>query len=122
MAAGVDGRWVRARRRRNYHILVEDLRPWLAPGAPKRLPDGVSPLSLPLLLDDRDGALAALSERGIEAFVFGKLPHPAMDAGRFPATASLRRHLLGIPVHQQLDDVDLARIRAAVRAVVHLRE
>jgi dTDP-4-amino-4,6-dideoxygalactose transaminase len=112
----IDTRLVAVRRRRNYTRLLEllgDAR--RVPTGP--LPPGAVPLFLPLEVDDRRAALAALAARGIEAIDFWSVGHPACDEGRHPEVRALRRRVIEIPIHQDLDDEAVDRVAAALREV-----
>lgn len=106
---------IRQRRRRNYaqlvRRLVEDPRLDI-PFA--NLPEGASPLFLPVALDRRDIFEAALLEMGVEPFVFGRNLHPTLDVERFGEAAWLSRNIIGLPVHQELDEEDIASLAERV--------
>jgi perosamine synthetase len=94
---------VRAIRRRNYLQIFGELcensnfRP-LFPN----LPDGVVPLYLPLLVDDREGICRKLNDSGISAISWWSGYHRRFDWSSFPEARYLKDHLLAIPIHQQL--------------------
>ena len=78
-------------------------------------PDGASPFVFPVEVDDKEALLAALAARRISALDLWSVPHPALDAGRFPAAARRRERTVGLPVHQELRAADLDRVAAALR-------
>jgi hypothetical protein len=103
--AGCDPQQIRAIRRRNYH----DLRSRLdgAPGIAllwqdQILPDGVCPLGLPVLVDNKSDWCAALNAAGIAVSPWWEGYHRGLDWSAFPEARQLKRHLLLLPVHQQL--------------------
>jgi perosamine synthetase len=90
------------RRRRNYSLLLERLREVSAPIF-ENLPDAVCPLFYPFSTPDKPTLLARLFERGIDAGNFWS-QHPSMAAeGSFPESDTLRRTIVEIPCHQDLD-------------------
>jgi hypothetical protein len=98
------------RRRHNYARLAE-----LVPAFAELTP-GASPLVLPVHAADKPAMLRALRAAGIRALDLWAVPHPSLDAARFPRATALRRSLVGLPVHQELRPRDLERIAAACLA------
>jgi dTDP-4-amino-4,6-dideoxygalactose transaminase len=94
------------RRRRNYLRLagalggirgVELLYP--------QLPEGVCPVSLPLLVSSRNACVEALQAKGIAALPWWAGFHrDRIDWSQFPEACWLKHNLLTLPVHQELDD------------------
>jgi dTDP-4-amino-4,6-dideoxygalactose transaminase len=71
----------------------------------QQLPDGVCPLSLPLLVSNRDACVEALSRIGIPALPWWAGFHRnSIDWSQFPDAIWLKHNLLTLPVHQELDD------------------
>jgi dTDP-4-amino-4,6-dideoxygalactose transaminase len=94
---------IRARRRANFlrmrdrlqgdvALLREDLEP------------GVCPLFFPILVSDKAAAAAALWSRGVEAVQFWNHGDPGAAPEEGPDAKHLRRHLLEIPIHQDISD------------------
>jgi dTDP-4-amino-4,6-dideoxygalactose transaminase len=108
------------RRRRNYFYLLGRLRDLAQPVRPG-LPAGVCPLFFPVAVADKQGVKAELEARGIEAIDFWRDSHPACDLQEFPEVARLRRTVLEIPCHQDLDAERVARLADHVRAVLSSR-
>lgn len=105
------------RRRENWvrlHERLGELRrsPW------EQLPAGVCPLFYGLRVEDKERALAALRERGVEAVNFWRLGHPAAPREGFPEVEELRRHVLELPCHQDLHPEQVERVALAAREVV----
>jgi dTDP-4-amino-4,6-dideoxygalactose transaminase len=105
-----------ARRRRNYKILLAQLSA-VSPPLFTALPAGVAPLCYPMLVADNRAFASALVERGIEGVDFWREGHPSCDTGRFPDVARLRRSLVEIPCHQDIDEPTLARMVSVIRDV-----
>jgi dTDP-4-amino-4,6-dideoxygalactose transaminase len=104
-------------RRRNYFFLLGRLRD-VAPPLFSELPWGVCPLFYPLQVEDKLGVMAALARRGIETVDFWRYFHPACDPAKFPEVAKLRRTILELPCHQDLDAEVMGKVVAAVREVL----
>jgi hypothetical protein len=103
-----------AARRRNYFLLLGRLRDRVPPVLAE-VPAGASPLFYPLLCDDKAAVQARLAARGIETVDFWREGHVACPAGEFPEVEALRRRVLELPVHQDLDAEDMAFVARAVR-------
>jgi dTDP-4-amino-4,6-dideoxygalactose transaminase len=75
-------------------------------------------------LADRDGARAALSERGISTGVHYPIPlhrQPALEAlagDRFPAAEALAEEVLSLPVYPELTDDQRDSVVAALATFV----
>ena len=89
-------------RRRNYGHLMSLLDPSVRAvfGA---LPDGVCPLSLPILVNDKVRVHEELLADGVGNVNFWSRTRPEVPVGTFPEVDFLRRHLLEIPIHQALE-------------------
>jgi dTDP-4-amino-4,6-dideoxygalactose transaminase len=111
--ANLDHEKIVAARRRNYFLLLGRLRDVAPPVFPE-LPAGVCPLFYPLVCDDKRAVQARLAERGIETVDFWSTGHPACDPAAFPEVAELRRRILELPSHQDLEPEDMAYIARAV--------
>jgi dTDP-4-amino-4,6-dideoxygalactose transaminase len=94
------------RRRRNYVRLARALDG--IPGVEllyPELPDGICPLSLPLVVANRDARVANLLAKGIPALPWWAGFHRnGIDWSQFPDACYLKHNLLTLPVHQDLDD------------------
>lgn len=89
------------RRRENFERLARRLAGRVAL-ARRDLPEGVCPLFFPILVPDKAAAARALRARGIEAVEFWNYGHPEAPAQTGPDAAFLRRHLLELPIHQDV--------------------
>jgi hypothetical protein len=103
-----------AARRRNYFLLLGRLRD-LVPPVFSEVPSGASPLFYPLLCDDKAAVQARLAAKGIETVDFWREGHPLCPPGGFPEVDALRRRVLELPVHQDLDAEDMAHVARCAR-------
>jgi len=67
------------------------------------LPNGICPLYLPLLVENRKMACDYLSHKGISAIQWWAGFHRVFDWTEFPEAKYLKEHILAIPVHHQLN-------------------
>ncbi len=110
------------RRRANYRYLAARLAdtPALQPLFPD-LPAGVCPLVFPVWTSQRDHLDRDLRHAGIHPYIFGLWRHPRLAPGTYEDTDLARRHILGLPVQQTLDDDALARLADTVLDLVDRR-
>lgn len=100
-------------RRRSYFHLLGRLRSVSSPVF-SELPPGVCPLFYPLKVERKDGVLAGLWKRGIDVVDFWRRGHPRVPWGLFPESDELRRSIIEIPCHQDLEPPTVDRIADAV--------
>jgi hypothetical protein len=117
LVGAADGTAVRSRRRANYARLSSELAP-LCPESFRELPEGVCPLYFPVLAADRPVAMAALRERGVRAVEIWPVAHPLLDRERFAELEPLRRGLLALPVHQDLEPWHVELVAGAAKDVL----
>jgi hypothetical protein len=103
-----------AARRRNYFLLLGRLRD-VVPPVFAELPVGACPLFYPLLCDDKATVQARLAARGIETVDFWRTGHPLCPEDAFPEVQRLRRRVLELPVHQDLQPEDMAYLARCAR-------
>ncbi len=108
---------IAVRRRRNYHRLLAMLDERAVPSG--ALPPGTVPLFLPLAVADRQLALAHFHRARIEAVDFWRHGDPSCQEDRFADTRWLRRHVIELPIHQDLDDEVVDQIGRVAREVRH---
>jgi dTDP-4-amino-4,6-dideoxygalactose transaminase len=87
-------------RRRNFEIIADRLRGRMTL-IDRNLSEGVCPLFFPLLVKDKHNAADRLFKRGVETIEFWNVGQTDADPNG-PASAFLRRHLLEIPIHQDV--------------------
>ena len=76
-----------------------------------QLPEEVCPLSLPLLVPNRDACVELLQARGIAALPWWAGFHRnGIVWDQFPDACWLKHNLLTLPIHQGLDDQHLAYV------------
>lgn len=114
IAHRLDARTIVERRRRNFQALLGALRD-VAPPLVHQLPRGVSPLFYPLWTPEKRRLQAALAAEGIESIDFWREGSPLVPARKFPDVEALRAHVLELPLHQDVDEADVARMVEAVR-------
>jgi len=105
------------KRRKNFSYMLERLR-GLAPPVFEGLPQGVCPLSYPLLVEDKPAVVEKFLARGVEAVNMWFPNHPAGPKEPFPETDKLRRTVLELPCHQDLAQADLDRVIAVAREIL----
>ncbi|MGI8573288.1 MAG: DegT/DnrJ/EryC1/StrS family aminotransferase [Solirubrobacteraceae bacterium] len=105
------------RRRTNYQRLLEELGDVVAtPFA--TLPAGACPWAFMVDTDDKQTFMERLLRHRIRGLDFWSAPHASLPADQFPGAGALRSRLVGLPVHQELEERDLARLAPAVRAAL----
>lgn len=98
------------RRRANYRFLLHELHD-IVPRPFNRITENESPFAFPIAVAHKDKMLERLATSGIAALNFWAQPHPALPSEAFPEVARRRTVTIGLPVHQELRDRDLDRIR-----------
>lgn len=115
---------VAARRLTNYRTLMTALSPAFGPDLEPlaaQLADGVSPWSLPVRVRDPLGLTADLKARGVDAITVWGYFHPRFDPGANPEATDLKRSVIGLPIHQDVDEADCLRTAAVVAEVMDKR-
>jgi dTDP-4-amino-4,6-dideoxygalactose transaminase len=101
LACRLDPVAIRTRRAANFRSLASAIAERATLLAPT-LDPGVCPLVCPLLVPNKPAAAAALRDRDIEPLEIWNAGDPATAPGESEAARFLRRHVLGLPVHQDL--------------------
>lgn len=115
----IDWTRVAARRQSNYRFLAQRLKGLdscrvILPD----LPHHTCPLYLPILVRSRPiDVYHYLARKRIYADVFWEQEHPAVDWSRFPEARALKRQVLALPVHQDVDEEQLQHLAAALSAL-----
>lgn len=113
----LDLRDVYALRRRNYAYLAERVRPSLHV-LPPQVPEGACPLFFPVRVADKAALRMRLCALGVEAVDFWATGDPSVPPGVFGEVEQLRKHVLGLPVHQDLRLVDLDYVAASLQTAL----
>ena len=109
----IDHHDVIQRRRKNFAYLAGSIEGVIRMPF-RNIPEGVCPLSLPVLVHDKPGIQHRLMEHGVETVNFwSKRPPDIPDI--FPEVAFLRRHVLEVPIHQGLEERHLDYIASKLR-------
>jgi hypothetical protein len=117
LSAGADGGRIRSRRRANYAALAAELGD-LCPERFRDLPPGVCPLYFPVAAPDRTEALRGLRRGGVRAIEIWPVPHPLLDRDRHRQLEPLRRNLLALPVHQELEPWHIEVVVSAAKTAL----
>jgi len=105
------------RRRANYRVLLNDLRSFV-PEPFSTLPDGASPLQLPIQVRDKPAVLERLAQEGVEGANMWPTAHPLVEDDQSQRTRVLRSTLVGLPVHHGLGESELAQVAQAARSAL----
>lgn len=81
------------------------------------LRDGVCPLFFPILVPDKRNAAEALRRRGIDALEFWNDGAGAPGSDLSPTAHFLRRHVLALPIHQDLTPRHVAYVAQQVSSL-----
>ena len=113
----LDYAWILQKRRQNFTLLADllaesGIAPW------RELEPGVCPLFFPLLVKEKPTASLRLKAAGIVATELWNEGDPLSSALEGPGARFLRRHLLELPIHQ---DVDERQMRYMARHVAESR-
>lgn len=104
-------------RRRNYRAILDTLkdtrkaRPLL-----ETLDKDVCPLYFPVRVDCPETCYRTLVRLNIHTSHFWREEHPAVDWEQYPEARALKRHVLILPVHQDIGPHALERMIAGLRA------
>jgi dTDP-4-amino-4,6-dideoxygalactose transaminase len=104
-----------ASRRRNYRHLAHRLEDRARVLFPK-LPEGVCPLFLAVMVDDKLDAMKFLDSRGVGTVNLWWDDHTACPPELSAPVSHLRRYLLELPIHQCLSDENVDRVADAFLA------
>jgi dTDP-4-amino-4,6-dideoxygalactose transaminase len=108
---------IRDRRRRHWTALAGTVR-GEREAVPlfRDLPNGCCPLFYPIRSSESCRLQRHLLDRGVESKRIWSFAHPAMPEGGFPFEEELRRSVIALPIHQDLEDRDMERISDAIDA------
>jgi perosamine synthetase len=106
------------RRRANYAQLCQELGELASALLRPELPEGVSPLFFPVRVDDPDSVTLELYGRGITLGTWWDAFHPGVPWDEFPDAVELKRRVVALPVHQDLEPEHVARMARALLDVL----
>jgi perosamine synthetase len=110
---------IRERRRANFRLLRQHLA-GRVPMLKRELEDGVCPLFFPILVEDKPAVAQALWRRGVAAVQFWNEGDPEADHARASDARFLRRHVLELPIHQDVTATQLQYIADQVTSLERL--
>lgn len=116
---GFDYRAIRNRRRENFAAL----RDRLAGAVPMPRDDmepGMCPLFFPILVEDKAVAARAFLERGINVTEFWNYGHPEAEPHTGQQSRFLRRHVLELPIHQDVTPEQVRYMADCMLGMKHL--
>ena len=111
---------IRRRRVENYRRLADRLDSAATPVF-ESLPDGVCPLFFPVLVNDKHGIAMRLRARGVDALEFWNDSSEPGGHEMGPGAQLLRRHVLELPIHQDLTPRHIDHIARQMRGLLHRR-
>jgi dTDP-4-amino-4,6-dideoxygalactose transaminase len=82
------------------------------------LPEGTSPMVLPVLVARRSEFARRLNAHGIAAFAFWEGYHRGLDWRNFPEARHLKDNVLTLPIHQRLGPKHIEYIARILRQLV----
>ncbi len=106
---------IRRRRVDNYRQLLEQLHPDVIPVFPE-LPAGVCPLFFPIIVPNKAAAAMALRRGGVDALEFWNDAAGSGDE-MSPHARFFRRHVLELPIHQDLSPRHIAHVARQVSSL-----
>jgi dTDP-4-amino-4,6-dideoxygalactose transaminase len=107
---------IRRRRVENYRRLSQQLAGSVIQVFPN-VPEGVCPLFFPIVVQDKHAAAEALRERGIDALEFWNDSCEPGGHEMGPDARFLRRHVLELPIHQDLTSRHIDHVARQVMAL-----
>jgi len=76
----------------------------------KKLPQGSCPLFFPVIVKDREFYYQMFKDRDITLFKYWQHFHEAVPWDEFPEAVFLKKHVLGLPIHQDINFNHLDKI------------
>lgn len=74
------------------------------------LPEGVCPQIFPVIVKKADSFMKEMLDKGIYVFPWPYLPHEIEDNSEFPTANFLSKHLVALPVHQNVGRNNLKKV------------
>jgi dTDP-4-amino-4,6-dideoxygalactose transaminase len=118
LIANVSPEAIVSRRRSNYeYLLARLLDSHALEPIHRTLPPGVCPLYFPVLAAQPERTVQHLAEQGIGAIRWWGSFHSAVEWSKFPHESFLKRHLVALPVHQDLTHAHMRRLIDAIHSL-----
>ena len=105
------GSRVAEKRRANFQSLAQRLG-GITPQPFRHLPEGATPMVYPVAVEDKPDYLGRIAEKGVLGLNLWSEPHPEIERSEMPGAQWLREHIVGLPVHQELNDRHIEHIGA----------
>jgi perosamine synthetase len=102
-------------RRRNYRYLLDQCADRVPPPF-REVVEGAAPLVFPIEAEDRPSSIGHFRRLGIAARPWWSFLHPLLPQSQLANAVAWRTRFLVLPVHQGLNEGDIERIAAALRA------
>jgi dTDP-4-amino-4,6-dideoxygalactose transaminase len=121
LAGAVSANRVIARRRENYHQLVEGLSgiAGCRPLCPTLAPD-VVPYMFPVWIDELPRVFPRLEDAALPMQRFGQFLWPSMNRNACPVAAEFSRHVVQFACHQDLSPCDIEEMVGRIRRALGL--
>lgn len=103
------------KRRKNYRYLLAQCADRV-PAPFRELAEGAAPLVFPIEAEDRPSSMGHFRRFGIAARPWWSFLHPLLPPTQLANAVAWRTRFLVLPVHQELNDGEVERIAAALRA------
>lgn len=114
-----DPETVIATRRKNFLRLISRLRGHIPIPPPfDELPEGVCPLFVPALVDDKIRFQEEMAKFGVQTVNLWQDRHPACPADLADEVTPWRDHIIELPIHQGLLPTDIDRVAETVLTVL----
>jgi perosamine synthetase len=119
IADSIDDKKLVAKRRENYLYLSEQLKEQNAIKMLfSQLEEGVCPLFLPVVINNRFNVKEKLARNGIHTFIFGEILHRTLEKGFDPTAEKFALHILCLPIHQDLNKQHLDHVARHIKEAV----
>jgi dTDP-4-amino-4,6-dideoxygalactose transaminase len=105
------------RRRHNFQLLASRLRNRVTTPFPE-LPDGICPLFLPVLVENKRAVKEGLERLGVECIDFWSQTHPTCPPDLTAEISEWRNQCLALPNHQSLNQRQIDRTADALLSVL----
>jgi len=84
----------------------------------EKLPKGVCPLLFPILVKNRKNFHHALLSKGVDNHPWWNYFHFQVPWEKFPTSIYLKKKLLGLPIHQDLNEIHMEIIYTTIKEIL----